>query len=168
MSRTAFPRPSPEQDEIAATQHWTVYGQKCEPSARRVEPDEWEIKAFKKPAATKWKASVPASQVAQLLNGFCPTETEEKWFVYSDGPDAAGNTAVHMHRSWGGEKMVELRLRLRLDAAAGVRTGRDARVREIVWESDPDTWRWASEEVAKATATEVCDWVMDVKLSVPK
>jgi hypothetical protein len=167
MAPKVSPRISPEQDEIAAIQHWSVYGQKGEPSARRVEPEEWEVKSFRKPASTKWKGSVPADQVAQLLNGFCPTEVEEKWFVYSDGPDAAGNAAVHMHRSWGGEKMVELRLRVRLDAEGGLADS-DARIREIAWETDPNMWRWASEEFAKATATEVCDWVMDVKLSVSK
>ncbi|KAJ9144844.1 hypothetical protein NKR19_g6279 [Coniochaeta hoffmannii] len=167
MSPRPSPRRSPEQDEVAAIQHWSVYGAKGEPSARRVEPDEWEVKPFKKPASTKWKGSVPADQVAQLLNGFCPSDVEGKWFVYSDEPDGSGNAAVHMHRSWGGEKMVELRLRLRLGADGGMAHG-DARIREIVWESDPDLWRWASEEFAKATATEVCDWVMDVKLSVSK
>lgn len=168
MPPTASPRIVPEQDDTAAIQHWSVYGQKGRPSARRVDPGEWEVKSFRQPASTRWKASVPAGQVAQLLNGFCPAGAEEKWFVYSDGPDAAGHAAVHMHRSWGGEKMLELRLRLRLDDAGEPLAGSDARVREIVWESDPDTWRWASEEFAKATATEVCDWVMDVKLGVPK
>jgi hypothetical protein len=156
---------------MAAIQHWSVYGQKGLPSARRIEPQEWELKPFKKPASAKWKGSVPAGQVAQLLNGFCPSHAEEKWFVYSDGPDGAGNAAVHMHRSWGGEKMVELRLRVRQlggsDGGALLADG-DTRIREIVWESDPNLWRWASEEFAKGTAAEVCDWVMDVKLGVSK
>ncbi|KAB5586208.1 hypothetical protein GE09DRAFT_1210783 [Coniochaeta sp. 2T2.1] len=161
------PKESPERDEIAAIQHWSVYGQKCHPSRRRVDPLEWEVKSFKKPASTKWKGvTVPASQVVQLLNGFYPSVMEEKWFVYSSGPDQAGNAAVHMHRSWGGEKMVELRLRVKVDGQGRLAEGADAKVREIVWESDPNLWRWASEEYAKATATEVCDWVMDVKLNV--
>ncbi|KAH8907366.1 hypothetical protein BR93DRAFT_928204 [Coniochaeta sp. PMI_546] len=161
------PKVSPERDDIAATQHWSVYGQKGQPSARRVEPEEWELKPFKKPVSTKWKGSVPANQVHQLLNGFCPTVMEEKWFVYSDGPDTAGNAAIHMHRSWCGVKMVELRIRVRLDDDGELEDA-DARIREIVWESDPTVWRWASEEFAKATATEVCDWVLDVKLSISK
>ncbi|OIW27192.1 hypothetical protein CONLIGDRAFT_645486 [Coniochaeta ligniaria NRRL 30616] len=160
------PKASPERDEIASIQHWSVYGQKGEPSARRIEPEEWEVKSFKRPASTKWKGSVPADQVLQLLNGFCPTVMEEKWFVYSDGPDAAGNAAIHMHRSWCGEKMVELRIKVPLED--GELANADARIKEIVWESDPTRWRWASEEFAKATAIEVCDWVMDVKLGISK
>ena len=65
--------------------------------------------------------------------------------------------------------MVELGLRLKLDGETGeVMDAAEAKVKEVVWESDPDMWRWASEEFAKTTAMEVCDWVLDVKLNVSK
>lgn len=30
--------------------------------------------------------------------------SEDKWFVYADGPDAEGHIRLHMHRSWTGKK----------------------------------------------------------------
>jgi hypothetical protein len=136
-----------------------MYGQKGVPQPRRVFAAEWETKSFSRPLSAPWRGTLPASQLQRLLNGYCPSVMEEKWFVYADGPDAQGQCAVHMHRSWGGEKMFEMRVRT--DGS-----GRDAEVVEVVWESDPNLLRWSSEEFAKATVLEVCNWVLDVQLNV--
>ena len=40
--------------------------------------------------------------------GYLPQEMSDKWFIYSEGPDAMGKLKVHFHRSWTGAKMAEM------------------------------------------------------------
>jgi hypothetical protein len=150
---------SAQEPDPATLQHFSLYGPKCIPSTRRILASEWETKPFSQPVSSPWRATIPGPSLANLINGYCPSVMEEKWFVYSDGPDQNGLCAVHMHRSWGGEKMFEVRLRM-----GGM--GQEGEVTEIVWESDPDLLRWSSEEFAKSTAKEVCAWVLGVTVDV--
>jgi hypothetical protein len=43
-----------------------------------------------------------------LYLGHQPVEISDKWFIYSEGPDAMGKLKVHFHRSYTGTKMAEL------------------------------------------------------------
>ena len=33
---------------------------------------------------------------------------DDKWYIYSEGPDQTGKLKVHFHRSWTGLKVAEL------------------------------------------------------------
>jgi len=55
-----------------------------------------------------WKVYLPPSQVYSLVMGYLPTDTDDKWFVYSEGPDGSGKLKVHFHRSWTGMKVATL------------------------------------------------------------
>jgi hypothetical protein len=88
---------------------------------------------------------------------------EDKWFIYSEGPDHAQEVRLHMHRSWTGKKMIELRIDSGFDGHGS--DGKGARITSITWETDPQTtWRGARAETAKEVAREVCSWVLDVEL----
>lgn len=143
----------------AALRHWSAYGQKGQPSNTRVTASQWEHTPFTKPKTAQWERSVPRAELTKLLNGFEPGAMEDKWFIYADGPDNQGNAVVHMHRSWTGHKIVELRIRIPLNAA-----GEDAKITELVWESDKENFD-GSEDDAKEAAEEVCRWILDVQLN---
>ncbi|KAM7187496.1 hypothetical protein V8F20_010945 [Naviculisporaceae sp. PSN 640] len=142
--------------------HWSAFGQKGEASATRVTASHWKHLPFETPKTVQWDRLVPFTALPKLLNGFEPAEMEDKWFIYADGPDAQGNVQVHMHRSWTGHKIVELKIQVPLNDAGEVKE-EDAKITELIWESNKKNFS-GSEEEAKETAQEVCHWVLDVEL----
>jgi hypothetical protein len=57
---------------------------------------------------SKWDVYLPPAQIHALYLGHLPYEMSDKWFIYSEGPDAMGKLKVHFHRSWTGTKIAEL------------------------------------------------------------
>ncbi|KAF2124363.1 hypothetical protein P153DRAFT_361086 [Dothidotthia symphoricarpi CBS 119687] len=55
-----------------------------------------------------WNVFLPPTHIFALYLGALPTDTCDKWFVYSEGPDAAGKLKVHFHQRWTGVKVAEL------------------------------------------------------------
>jgi hypothetical protein len=143
--------------------HWSVFGQKGEPSDSRVTAAGWEIVPFETPITSAWGIKVPHTELRKLLNGFSPRAMEDKWFLYADGPDAQGNVVLHMFRSWTGHKMAELKIKMPV-GEDGECEEEDAKVTEITWESNPERYNGQTEEGAKIMAKEVCNWVLDVTL----
>lgn len=89
--------------------------------------------------------------------------SEDKWFVYADGPDHNGEVRLHMHNSWTGIKAIELVIDAGFDGYG--KTGDGARITSIIWESDPDKkLRDADVDTYKKVAREVCNWVLNVRL----
>lgn len=89
--------------------------------------------------------------------------TEDKWFVYADGPFADGEARLHMHKSWTGAKMMELVIDAGIEGRGSDGTG--ARITKIIWESEPDELLGKSSvELYKAVAQEVCSWVLSTTL----
>ena len=115
---------------------------------------------------------------------------EEKWFVYTEGPDedGEGEFVVHMIRSWTGNLLASVRLLVPM--GAGVREGegdgdgenpfddppseherregsceegREGKFTEIVWEASGERYRDQTEEGAKEMARGVCEWCLGVK-----
>jgi hypothetical protein len=154
---------STSADELKALHHWSTFGQRGEPSTRRVGAPKWAPKPFQKPVTSLWDKSIPHAALAKLLNGFQPRAMEDKWLVYADGPDARGNAVVHMHRSWTSLKIAELKIQVPLDDDGKFKE-EDSKITEITWESDHEIFRDPNEELAKSIAAEVCDWVLDVQL----
>lgn len=89
--------------------------------------------------------------------------SEDKWFVYADGPDESGEVRLHMHRSWTRGKQVELVIDAGFDGYG--KTGEGASITSIIWESDPGKkWKDADVDTYKEVAREVCNWILDVRL----
>jgi hypothetical protein len=86
--------------------------------------------------------------------------SEDKWFVYADGPTPAGQINIHMHRSWTGEKAVQLHI----EAGDYNSPTKQARITTITWESDSDTGPENDVIRAKTVARTVCDWILNVEL----
>jgi hypothetical protein len=82
---------------------------------------------------------------------------EDKWFIYSEGPDQAGKLKVHFHRSWTGLKVAELFVVMDTKGeGAGKIVG-------IKWNGGQDT-NWMSEEEAKYMIRMACRWQLGVHL----
>jgi len=60
------------------------------------------------PSITPWDIFLHPQQVHSLYLGHLPRSLSDKWFIYSEGPDALGKLKVHFHRSWTGLKIAEL------------------------------------------------------------
>ncbi|KAK4179160.1 hypothetical protein QBC36DRAFT_323290 [Triangularia setosa] len=90
--------------------------------------------------------------------------SEDKWFIYSDGPDPmTGHVRLHMHRSWSGNKQVELLMDTGLGGYG--KDGKGASIEAITWEADEEKmWKDASAETYMEVAREVCSWVLNVQL----
>src|ERR1700678_2068484 len=94
--------------DVAGLAHWSVFGQRGQPSERRIAAPEWETVPFKSPKRSAWVLAIPFDQLTKLLNVFRPSAMEDKWFVYADGPGAEGQAALHMYRSWTGYETIKL------------------------------------------------------------
>ncbi|KAF2748767.1 hypothetical protein M011DRAFT_466539 [Sporormia fimetaria CBS 119925] len=89
--------------------------------------------------------------------------SEDKWFIYADGPDSEGEVRLHFHRSWTGIKVFELVIDAGLDGYG--KDGQGASITSIIYENDPEEkWKDADAEEYKRVAREVCWWVLNVRL----
>jgi len=89
--------------------------------------------------------------------------SEDKWFIYADGPDGEGEVRAHFHRSWTGIKQIELVIDAGFDGYG--MDGKGAMIKSIIWEADPERmWKDADVDVYKEVAREVCHWVLNVRL----
>lgn len=115
------------------------------------------------PERVPWRVSIPADKLGTLLNGFCPMEVEDKWFIYADGPDADGRAKLHMHRSWTGFKVVEFDIKIIAYRHDETKVWR-ADFTAIKFETNGERVRGQTEESAKHQALQVCEWVLGVTL----
>jgi len=104
-----------------------------------------------------WNVFLGPEQVYSLVMGFCPTTTDDKWFVYSQGPDKTGKLKVHFHRSWTGMKIAELFIVVDLKGeGAGTIVG-------VKWNGTTQT-NSMDEDEAKYMVSTTCSWVLGVDL----
>lgn len=80
---------------------------------------------------------------------------EDKWFIYSEGPDGSGKLKVHFHRSWTGMKIAELFVVVDLKGEGA------GKVVGIKWNGSDQT-NWMNEEEAKYMISTTCAWVLGV------
>ena len=81
---------------------------------------------------------------------------EDKWFIYSEGPDGSGKLKVHFHRSWTGMKIAELFVLI------DVRGDGAGRVVGIKWDAGERT-NGMCEGEAKYMIAKTCAWVLGVR-----
>lgn len=104
-----------------------------------------------------WNVFLAPEQAYSLVMGFRPKETEDKWFIYSEGPDHSGKLKVHFHRSWTGMKIAELFVLIDLKGeGAGKIVG-------IKWDGSDQTNGLEQEEVKYMVSTS-CAFVLGVNL----
>ncbi|MCJ1382908.1 hypothetical protein MMC17_006021 [Xylographa soralifera] len=144
--------------------HHAEYGQPGRAPEKRVIAADWKTSPFYEPITSVWKVHIEPSQLAKLLNGFLPCEMEDKWFVYTDGPDPDGHIIVHFHRSWTGKKVAELAIETGGGSGEDV-PDRSTQMTGITWESSKEKIQGGQDEqTAKRTVREVCRWVLDLEL----
>jgi hypothetical protein len=129
---------------------------------KRVTRKKWRpCSGFLVSTVVDWELPLEPDDVKRLTLGFCPREMEEKWFIYSEGPDAHGKMVVNMHRSWTGFQIIQLE----------VEVGEQSRIVRIRWESSVS--RWGVNNPApvndaafpKDVAIELCRWLL--KATIP-
>lgn len=104
-----------------------------------------------------WDVFLTPEQVYSLVMGFLPQQMEDKWFIYSEGPDTSGKLKVHFHRSWTGTKIAELFVVIDLKGeGAGKIVG-------IKWNGTEQTNCMDSEE-AKYMIEMTCLWVLGINV----
>ncbi|KAK7192333.1 hypothetical protein DPSP01_004921 [Paraphaeosphaeria sporulosa] len=147
--------------DTARIMHWSIYGRPGAPSTTRATASSWKHKPFSKPVTRPWSHVIPSSELPKLLNGFIPNQMEDKWFVYTDGPDAQGNAAVRFFRSWTGYAMVSAKLVMSMDGEGRAKE-EDARFTELTWETDKEMYNGDMD--APGTVLGVAQWCMGCQL----
>jgi hypothetical protein len=127
-------------------------------SATKVVASDMHISSFPNSSrinTVAWNVFLTPEQGFNLVMGFKPSQMEDKWFIYSEGPDTSGKLKVHFHRSWTGLKIAELFVLIDLKGlGAGKIVG-------IKWNGSEQT-NGMSEEEAKYMITTTCAWVLKV------
>jgi hypothetical protein len=108
---------------------------------------------------TTWDVYLPPTQVHALYLGYLPYEMSDKWYIYSEGPDAMGKLKVHFHRSWTGTKIAELFV------VMDVKGGGAGKIVGIKWNGGEDvgSGRMNANE-AKYLVRTTAQWVLGVDL----
>jgi hypothetical protein len=142
--------------------HWSQFGRRGEPSTTRATAGDWKTEPFHKTATSTWDQVIPRHDLSKILNGVIPGQMEDKWFVYSEGPDEQGNALLLLHRSWTGYKVAEVKLTVELDKDGNV-AERDGQFVAVTWETDTDRYNGTEKDV-KSTVVEVCNWCLGAKI----
>ncbi|KAF9732624.1 hypothetical protein PMIN06_012229 [Paraphaeosphaeria minitans] len=104
-----------------------------------------------------WNVFLTPEQAYSLVMGFRPRETDDKWFIYSEGPDHSGKLKVHFHRSWTGLKIAELFVVIDLKGeGAGKIVG-------IKWDGSDQT-NGLEQDEAKYMVSTACAFVLEIDL----
>lgn len=80
---------------------------------------------------------------------------DDKWFIYSEGPDRQGKLRVNFHRSWTGLKAAQVVV----DVTSG-----SEHVGSITWDNGEQAGRQSLDEV-KGIIAGAFKWVLGVELS---
>jgi hypothetical protein len=124
-------------------------------------------KPISRPLRASWKIPLLSEQVLPLLKGFQPESMDDKWAIWSEGPDERGRCKVLMCRSWTGHRIFEVEVSLKkLERGDGRRGNRDIGgwITGLVWEENKDVARVESERDAKSIVRSVCKVFLGVEL----
>ena len=146
--------------------HWSLFGRRGFLQSQKSIKFSWkQCEPFNTPCNIAWELQIPPESLCKMFHGFTPKEMEDKWFIYTDGPDAAGAATVNFHRSWTGQKVASLAVRVfwGKDSAAELWHGRIVGL-TLEGESTSVPEEDTAEEMAKFEVLEACDWVLGVRL----
>jgi hypothetical protein len=146
----------PDLDALA---HWSAYGQPGTPPRERFVPTADERAKFvpiSAPQSADWRYDLDVNQTQTLLRGYQARVMEEKWDIWSGDLDDDGATSVFFCRSWTGHTIVRVDL-LPNDAEL---TDAGSRVIRGTWETDTTAVKAPSEQFARETFENCCEWVL--------
>jgi hypothetical protein len=152
------PEPKQEhQSSLLSLEHCSLFGYPDGLPSERVTTGHWTSRPFTAPLTSAWDVPIEPEHLRKLIIGFQPQVMEDKWFIYSEGPDAEGRLFVNMHRSWTGLKVFQLELRA---GEKGQQQQPPTCIVAITWESSPKNITIENEAEAKSFAADVCRWVL--------
>lgn len=76
---------------------------------------DWKREKFRHLTKIPFTDEFNPKEMARLRNGLVPESKEDKWFVFFSGK------TLYFHRSWTGQGVYQIRLKLRKDGAAIVK-----------------------------------------------
>lgn len=95
------------------TIHWHYFGRHgIHPTTKTTRYSWPDVVSFAKPVKLEWQVQLSEQALLRILYGYAPIEMSDKWFIYADGPNQAGEAIVNFHRSWTGEKIAELSIQI--------------------------------------------------------
>jgi hypothetical protein len=147
-----------ERDENSYTQrdiiHYHYFGRHGVPVSTRATLSSWKRRMpFVKPITIEWKVQLSEHHLLRLLYGYEPLEMPDKWFIYADGPNRAGNIIINFIRSWTGKRAAEILIRTanEIEKEHGLWTGE---VIELTFEGDDEeAERIADASIEKSQST---------------
>jgi hypothetical protein len=121
-----------------------------------------ELHPIEHPATAKWGLPLTYADYNKLLKGFTPQDMDDKWVCVADTPDADGNTAVHLARSWTGNKHISLAV----EAGNPKDTDGNAwgKITSITWNSVEPGEVEVPEKEAQQGAVNMCRGLLGCKL----
>jgi hypothetical protein len=123
-------------------------------------------KTISNPLKASWKIPILSEQVLTLLNGFQPESMDDRWAVWSEGPDERGRCKIVMCRSWTGHRIFEVEVKLKRLDGGNERGSKEVGgwITGLVWEENKDVVTVESERDAKRMVRGVCKGVLGVEL----
>jgi len=155
-------RRAPTTKNLITTHIVEVPKRRPEPiiTAPRALKTDMQISAFPdsiRVQTVSWNVFLTPEQVFSLVMGFKPKQMEDKWFVYSEGPDQSGKLKVHFHRSWTGLKIAELFILIDLK---GLGAGKIVGIKF----NGTEQTNGMDEEEARYMVSTTCAWVLGVNI----
>jgi len=99
-----------------------------------------------------WNVPLSPADINSLIAGFRPEIMDDKWFIYSEGPNDRGKLLVNLYRSWTVFKVAQVVV----DVTSG-----SEHIDSITWNNGEQTSRLSSYE-AKQTVAGTFKWVLGV------
>lgn len=124
-----------------------------------------KVHAISKPTRAPWDATITYVDLKKLIEGYIPSDMDDKWMCQTHGPDAKGVYMVNISRSWTRLTIVAIRIWAELDEHQRPVPGHRGKVKEIIWESDKTNYDDESATVVtmKELARDICWGRMEVE-----
>ncbi|KAK3177301.1 hypothetical protein K4F52_009911 [Lecanicillium sp. MT-2017a] len=119
----------------------------------RLKPDSTSLHRFSKPKSAPWTASLSGNDTFKLLKGYKPESMDDRWEIYTEGPNDKGHVTVRIYRSWTGLQTVSVWITASVTKDNWITAGR---VTQINWETDWNKLRGYDAEESKDTVKALC------------
>ncbi|KAJ5287894.1 hypothetical protein N7478_003580 [Penicillium angulare] len=146
--------------QVRALAHQVHFGAPGCPPPTRIRASDSSTTPFSEPVSVPWDLDIPTHYLPRLLNGFCPRDQQDIYFIYAAGPDSTGHATVYFYRKRRENVRVEVEMIWDDSIANFLKAG----VTSITWEGDAIASPHAAEDYAKFLFLEASNWVLGIKL----
>jgi hypothetical protein len=120
------------------------------------------------PAEAEWAFAITHDDYKNILQGFNPSNMDDKWTAVTDTPDEQGNTIVHFYLGGSNREQCALTLTAGKLNLHGDETKEWGSITKIAWLEELPGGSIMSEKEAKAVGINLCNYVLDCKIEMPE